>query len=125
MTETKQNPDEIEVLISKKDSNSPDSIENMKKSYKPAAKYAATSVYGILMICIGTLMYGVMGTIIRLSMEGQDRVAYNSNAALVLAECGKFSVTLFLLFYLHGISGGLKSIAGVPFKEWFLFSVPA
>eukprot|EP01084_Bolivina_argentea_P267201 453522_1 len=120
MSTTKQNSDEEEPFLSNTDSNPPNVTNTTKKT-----KYGAKSAYGIIMIIIGTIMYGVLGTIVRLSMEGEDKVPYNSNAALVIAEFGKFIVTFILLFYLQGVSGGITSIRSVPLKEWFLFSIPA
>eukprot|EP01084_Bolivina_argentea_P104395 186932_1 len=70
-------------------------------------------------------MYGLLGTLVRLSMLGEEAVAYNSNAALVVSECGKFMVTFTLLFYSQGIQQAIRSLKIVPFKEWFLFSIPA
>ena len=59
-----------------------DSTLGPKQTLVVEEKHAATSTMGILMICAGTIMYGILGTLTRLSMLGQESAPYNSNAAL-------------------------------------------
>eukprot|EP01084_Bolivina_argentea_P204614 349458_1 len=124
-TETKQNPDDLKSLVSKKDLNPNTNAINIESIKKTKTKYGPESSYGIIMIVIGTAMYSLLGPIILLSRQGSDHVPYNSNASLVISECGKLMVTIILLFYSQGISTMIKSIKSVPIGEWFLFSMPA
>ena len=87
------------------------------------SKLATTSFYGLLMITIGTLMYSSVGTLNRLSRL--NRLPYNSNAALVIAEMGKFVASIALLLWQEGYDQAKISVQSVPFKEWFLFAIPA
>eukprot|EP01083_Nonionella_stella_P264355 896923_1 len=122
-------PEEVEILLSTgtKGDKTSDEIFVAKNGPKTSeeTKYGPKTMYGIIMIGIGTMMYGLIGTLVRLSMLGEEAVAYNSNAALVVSEVGKFVVTFLLLFYSQGIQQAICSLKNVPFKEWFLFSIPA
>ena len=69
------------------------------------------------------MMYGSIGILNRLSRK--NRAPYNSNAALVIAELGKFIASVALLIWQQGYDQAVKSVKAVPFKEWFLFAVPA
>merc|ERR1712129_599819 len=86
-------------------------------------KLETNSMQGLAMIGVGTLMYGSVGTLNRLSRL--NRAPYNSNAALLIAEIGKLIASIALLVYQEGYDKAKRSVQAVPFKEWFLFMVPA
>merc|ERR1719410_365499 len=75
------------------------------------------------MIGFGTMMYGSVGTLNRLSRMNQ--APYNSNAALLVAEIGKFIASVALLLWQEGYAQAKRSVQSVPIKEWFLFAIPA
>eukprot|EP01083_Nonionella_stella_P183219 661421_1 len=101
----KFDPTEVENLSTRKQAEKTnDEMFNAKNVPNTTAdieatKYGPKTIYGVIMIGIGTMMYGLIGTLVRLSMLGEEAVAYNSNAALVVSEVGKFVVTFTLLFY--------------------------
>lgn len=80
---------------------------------------------GASMIIIGTIMYGIFGIISRLSMLGRKSTPYQSAAAMILAECFKFIASILMLFNAQGIKPAIQSLKNVPYKEWFLFALPA
>ena len=77
------------------------------------------------MILIGTIMYGILGILNRLSMLGKSSTPYQSAAAMEVAEFSKFVVTALLLINEEGVSNSFRSIKMVPFSEWFFFVIPA
>ena len=85
----------------------------------------ADTFAGAAMILIGTIMYGILGILNRLSMLGKSSTPYQSAAAMEVAEFSKFVVTALLLINEEGVSNSFRSIKMVPFSEWFFFVIPA
>jgi len=128
--EAKANPEELEHL--KSDIRRSIHLINEDEDYRPPAvtqdstkQLDINSSYGILALLVGTLMYGMVGVLTRLSMMEQDPPPFNTNAVLLCTDIAKFAVTISVLLHLHGFSGTVKLTQAIPFKEWFLFSIPA
>ena len=89
-------------------------------------KIGANSFQGICMIIIGTIMYGIAGVLTKLSMLDRRSIKYNTFAAMVVCEFGKFIISFILLFYLQNdINDTIKSIKSISFTDFILFSFPA
>ena len=108
-----------------------DSINTNTKSHQQLPsmtdtyKIGADTFAGAAMIMIGTILYGIFGILNRLSMLGKRSTPYQSAAAVMIAECGKFIISALLLFHTEGIAQAIKSLKYVPATEWLLFSFPA
>eukprot|EP01084_Bolivina_argentea_P267204 453530_1 len=70
------------------------------------------------MIIIGTTMYGIYGILSRLSMLGNKSTPYQSAAAMVVAEFGKFIISALLLFNTQGIKTCIHSLKSISINEW-------
>mmetsp|Transcript_32633 Transcript_32633/g.52928 ORF Transcript_32633/g.52928 Transcript_32633/m.52928 type:complete len:374 (+) Transcript_32633:53-1174(+) len=100
-------------------------VESPKKPRNDESKLGADTFAGVAMVIVGTIMYGIFGILSRLSMLGKRSTPYQSAAAMVVAECGKFVVSLVLLLFSEGIQQMIQSIKAVPKQQWLLFSIPA
>ena len=127
-------PDEVQPFIKESDvsitthtsgNGAPPSNKQLSQPSADTSKLGADTFAGAAMIIIGTTMYGIFGILSRLSMLGNNSTPYQSAAAMVVAEFGKFVVSFFLLFHGEGIQQAIRSLKAVPVKEWLLFSIPA
>ena len=106
-------------LINSTQNNKHESTENSINKYSP------TSTQGIIIVIIGTILYGIFGIFIRLSYLDEKSAPYDMDSVLVCSEAFKFFVSLILFRSEKGSVLCVAALYTQTLKEWLTFSIPA
>ncbi|ETO21418.1 putative UDP-sugar transporter protein SLC35A4 [Reticulomyxa filosa] len=107
---------EIEILLGKGQTT-----ENKQEG----SQLDAFTKEGVCFVVLGTLLYGFLGTVSKLSFLGEERLQYEPTSVLMLSEVFKFVVSGLLLMSEQGSRKCLTTIRSQTLKQWMMFAVPA
>merc|ERR1712096_521746 len=86
---------------------------------------ATAGSFGVMMLLVGTLMYGVYGIVAKLSKDGKHKAPYSTGAVFVLSEFIKLVLSVyFLTEEKSGFGAAFTDIREQTFRGWMELGVP-